>query len=210
MSQSTSTAPPYSLVGHADNSAFHLQSLSTELCLRIPSTDDIPALLDILGNKANSEFDKSVAESSIEELEGIARRWTTISQPPTHANFLIWHRETPVGIAGLGWIGPCNKDQDPSDASLAGAAGVMLQPVARGKGYAHEALRMVFSYGFRELQLVEIRVGSHSGNLPMKMVMERKFGLEPATSTGGDGVDEFGNDLLWIIRKGEWQDGQAI
>lgn len=75
----------------------------------------------------------------------------------------------------------------------------MIQPFARGKGYAYEALKMVVDYGLRELGLVEIRVASHSGNVPMRMLMEKKFGLRPEVRE--DGVDKFGNDLLWIVRK---------
>lgn len=103
---------------------------------------------------------------------------------------------------GLGWIGP-GDEKDPNDGSRAGAAGVMLQPFARGKGYACEALKMVFSYGLRELELREIRVGSHSGNVAMRMLMERKFGLFPEKA-GEKGVDQFGNDLLWIVTKEKW------
>ncbi|KAJ5541606.1 Acyl-CoA N-acyltransferase [Penicillium frequentans] len=203
MSHVSSNSPAYQLCGQLCDSTLELKSKDIPLSLRIPTSKDIPTLLDLLGNKANSEFDKSISEATTEDLESIAKRWTIISDPPTYRNFLIWHEEKPVGIAGLGWIGPCNKDQ-PEDGSRAGAAGVMVQPSARGKGYAYEALRMVFDYGFRELGLQEIRVGSHSGNVPMRALMEQKFGLKTEISSGADEVDRFGNDYEWIIAQQDW------
>lgn len=193
--QSTSVSQSYKLVSHPGDPAFKLQSTSTDLILRLPTITEIPILVDVLETKENSEFDKSVSEATSEELESIAWRWTTVARPLTHLNFLIWDHDNPIGIAGLGWIGAC----DGNDGCRAGAAGVMIQPFARGKGHAYEALKMVFDYGLRELGLVEIRVGSHSGNVPMKMLMERKLGLKAEVCE--DGVDKFGNDLLWIVKK---------
>ncbi|KAL2824402.1 hypothetical protein BDW59DRAFT_180267 [Aspergillus cavernicola] len=200
----TSYPLSHQTVGYLGDSEFKLQSISADLSLRPPRNEDIPVILDILQNKANSEFDKSISEATTEELEGIARRWTSVSQPLAYLNFLIWHRDTPIGIAGLGWIGATDGNEAESDRSRAGAAGVILEPVARGKGYAYEALRMVFDYGLYELGLVEIRVGSHSGNIPMKMLMERKFGLEAERNSGDGNVDEFGNDLLWMVKVDSW------
>ncbi|KAJ6093340.1 Acyl-CoA N-acyltransferase [Penicillium sp. IBT 16267x] len=204
MSHVSSNSPAYQLCGHLYDSTLELKSKNIPLSLRIPTSNDITALLDILGNKANSEFDKSISEATAEDLELIAKRWTVVSDPPTYRNFLIWHGEKPIGIAGLGWIGPCSKDQPEDDGSRAGAAGVIVQPSARGQGCAYEALCMVFDYGFRELGLQEIRVGSYSGNLPMRALMERKFGLETEIFPGADEVDQFGNDLKWTIAQQDW------
>ncbi|KAJ5793139.1 Acyl-CoA N-acyltransferase [Penicillium pulvis] len=203
MSHVSSNSPAYQLCGQSCDSTLELRSKDTALSLRIPTFNDIPTLLDLLGNKANSEYDKSISKATTEDLESIAKRWIIVSDPPTCRIFLIWHEDEPVGIAGLGWIGPCNKDQ-PEDGLRAGAAGVIVQPPARGKGYAYEALHMVFDYGFRELGLQEIRVGSHSGNVPMRALMEQKFGLKAKNSSGADEVDQFGNDLEWIIAQQDW------
>lgn len=153
-------------------------------------------MLEILENKENSKFDKSISDADTQELESIAHRWTRVSRPLTHLNFLIWNEDRPIGITGLGWIGPCDKSQP--NGPRAGAAGVVLQPFARGKGFAYKALKMVFEYGLRELGLLEIRIGSYSGNLPMRSVMEKKFGLVSEMSEGA--VDDFGNDLTWVVR----------
>lgn len=190
----------YQVDGKPGEPHFQLQSKSIpELTLRIPTDVDVAAVTDILANKANSEFDKSISDATTEELQSIAQRWTTVNEPLTHVNFLVRHQEQVLGIAGLGWIGPANSDHASCQAERAGAAGVMLQPFGRKKGYAYEALRVVFNYGIRELGLVEIRVGSHSGNLPMKGLMEKKFGLPAEVRT--EELDQFGNDLLWIVKR---------
>lgn len=194
----------YRVIGKLGEPHFQLQSKSiTELTLRIPTDIDIAAVIDILKNKANSEFDKSISDATAEELQLIAQRWTMVNEPLTHMNFLVRHKEQLLGIAGLGWIGPANSIDASCQAERAGAAGVMLQPLGRRKGYAYEALRVVFDYGIRELGLVEIRVGSHLGNLPMKGLMEKKFGLRPEVRAE-ESVDQFGNDLLWTVKREEW------
>jgi hypothetical protein len=80
----TSYPLSYQTVGHLGDSEFKLQSISTDLSLRLPRNEDIPVILNILQNKANSEFDKSISEATSEELEGIARRWTSLPQPLTY------------------------------------------------------------------------------------------------------------------------------
>jgi RimJ/RimL family protein N-acetyltransferase len=196
-----SGSPIYQVVGHIGESQFELQSKSiTGLTLRIPTSETINAVIDILTNKANSELDKSISEATTEELQSIAQHWTTVDSPLTHVNFLIWLNDEPLGISGLGWIGPANKE-DETVSDRAGAAGVMIQPFARGKGYAYESMRMVIDYGLRELGLVEVRVGTQSANIPMRKLMENKFGLLPEVAI--DGVDKFGNDLEWTLKR-DW------
>lgn len=197
-------SPIYLMAGHLGDSQFELHSKSiTGLTLRIPTSNNITAVMAILENKANSEFDKSISDATAEELQSIAQRWTTVNNPLTHVNFIIWKNEQPLGIAGMGWIGPVGNDgEEEYQSQRAGAAGVMLQPFARGKGYAYEALRMVIDYGLCELDLVEVRVGTQSANVPMRKLMENKFGLQPDITV--DSVDKFGNDLLWTLKRQEW------
>ncbi|OKL63818.1 hypothetical protein UA08_00415 [Talaromyces atroroseus] len=196
-----SISPIYQAIGSIGESQFELQSKSIPgLTLRIPTSETIGDVVDILANKANSELDRSISDATTEELQSIARHWTTVDSPLSHVNFLVRQGDKPLGIAGLGWIGPAN-DEDEKQSERAGAAGVMIQPFARGKGYAYEALRMVFAYGLRELGLTEVWVGTHSKNVPMRKLMENKFGLLPEVST--DGLDKFGNDLQWTLKK-DW------
>ncbi|KAF8965041.1 hypothetical protein BDZ97DRAFT_1757470 [Flammula alnicola] len=60
-----------------------------------------------------------------------------------------------------------------------GECGIMLMsgPLVRGKGYAVEALDMTFAYGFDHLGLERINLGTHKDNLPMRSLMEKKFGV---------------------------------
>jgi len=99
---------------------------------------------------------------------------------------------------GFGWIGLAKKDDESSER--AGAAGIMLDPDARGKGYAYEALKMSIDYGLRELGLVEVRIGTPSSNAAMRGLMEKKFHM-PAEVVE---PDRFGNDLVWRIWKEDW------
>lgn len=91
-------SPLYYVVGQlGDPQHFRLESkFIPELTLRIPGAVDIPTVMDILQNKANSEFDKSISEATVEELEAIAQRWTTVADPPTHVNFLVCKNEQPL------------------------------------------------------------------------------------------------------------------
>jgi RimJ/RimL family protein N-acetyltransferase len=65
-----------------------------------------------------------------------------------------------------------------------GEAGIMLDdsPALRGKGYAVEALNMVFEYGFDVLGLDEIRIRTLEANAAMRGIMERKFGFDKITN----------------------------
>lgn len=64
--------------------------------------------------------------------------------------------------------------------SKTGDAGIMLNddPAVRGKGYAVEALKTTFDYGFGTLGLEKIRLGTLEGNTPMRMLLEKKFILK--------------------------------
>lgn len=218
---STPSIPPpfYQIVGQLRDSDLQIRSTTVPLTLRLPTVGDVPTLAAILGNPANSELDGSVSDLDHAQLEEIARRWTNLSEPLTHLNFLIMkervakaenvgggeHDPEAIGITGLGWIGPADENESSPDSNQvkAGAVGVMLEPCARGNGYAHETLRMVIDYGLRELGLAEIRVGTNSRNVPMKTLMMRKFGLGPLANPTGE-VDKFGNDLLWKIKQADW------
>ena len=196
----TPNPPFYQITSQPGEPHFKLQSNTIpNLTLRVPKGEsDINAVTQILQNKANSQFDKSISEDiTLDELQAIARRWEALTDPLSHLQFLVRHEEQPVGIAGLGWIGPV--DIHAGDEDRAGVAGVMIQPFARGRGYAYEALRIVFDYGIRVLGLAEIRVGSYSGNIPILSLMEKKFGFR--RETGAESVDQFGNDLLWVVRE---------
>ncbi|KAK9357851.1 hypothetical protein V1504DRAFT_335078 [Lipomyces starkeyi] len=139
------------------------------------------------------------------EREAVARKWTTLSDPLQHFMFIVFivddnGHQTPIGTAGLGWIGSTNAEK-PADEARTGSMGAMLEPFARGRGYAFESLRMVIDYGFRELQMVNVSVGTKSVNAAMRGLMEKKFGMKAEVR---ETEDMFGNDLFRKIDHGDW------
>ncbi|OJJ49967.1 hypothetical protein ASPZODRAFT_13072 [Penicilliopsis zonata CBS 506.65] len=187
-----------------DHPVVEIRSLALPLTLRVPHGEgDVSALTSILNNEENTKDDLSVATASKEELEEISRKWTKVTHPLSYMNFLMLMTEgaslEPIGLAGMGWIGPVNQAAEQASPQ-AGAAGVVVNPSARRKGYGHEALRMVIDYGIRELGLAEVRIGTNSKNTGMKRLIER-FGLK---FEAGAVVDKFGNDFNWTIRRDDW------
>jgi RimJ/RimL family protein N-acetyltransferase len=175
-----------------------LGSSNLPLTLRILLPDNVPILAKLLSNPANTQDDLSVYRKSQAELEDMISEWLIFSEPLQRINFLVLASDVPIGISGLGWVG-FHKDDDES-AGRAGAAGVMLDPEARGKGYAYEAMRMSIDYGLRELGLVEVRIGTTSSNVAMRGLMEKKFGMLAEVRE----PDRFGNDLMWRIGRDQW------
>lgn len=83
-----------------------------------------------------------------------------------------------------------------------GEAGIVLddKEEIRGKGYAVEALTALFGYGFDSIGLDTIMVGTGDGNLPMRGVMEMKFG-----AVGERKQDQDGDWCRWyVLSKKDW------
>lgn len=149
-----------------------LHSLFKPLVLHIPKERDLQPLIDVLANPENTKNDLSVALLTLQERDSVCRQWLTLNDLLNYLNFVVIHttnghgeggvndHEEVLGIAGLGWIGPAKRDDGNSDESArAGAAGVMINPAARQKGFGSEALKMVIDYGLNVLGLVEVRIG---------------------------------------------------
>lgn len=176
-----------------------LVSSTCPLELRTPTLDDVPALVALLSNPANTKDDLSVSKTTPADMTAMISNWVTFSDPLERLNFLVLASGVPVGCSGLGWIGWAKKDDE--SGGRAGAAGIMLNPKARGKGFAYEALRISIDYGLRELGLVEVRIGTTSKNSPMRGLMENKFEMPGEVVE----ADRFGNDLMWRITKENWE-----
>ncbi|KAJ5895227.1 Acyl-CoA N-acyltransferase, partial [Penicillium taxi] len=114
-------------------------------------------------------------------IEGIARRWTSLTQPPTCKNFLIWVDDNPVGINLV-------------SLELELPSWCDVGPIARGNGFAYN---VVPDYGISDLGFVEIRVDNDLEIVPVKMLMERKFGVQAEKAAGL--VDQFRTNLLLTI-----------
>jgi RimJ/RimL family protein N-acetyltransferase len=191
----------YTHVSNSKNKEYPFVTLASStlpLELRTPTPEDVPALVALLSNPANTQDDLSVSQKTPAEMDDMISGWVTISEPLERLNFLVLASGVPVGCSGIGWIGLAKKDDESSER--AGAAGIMLDPDARGKGYAYEALKMSIDYGLRELGLVEVRIGTPSSNAAMRGLMEKKFHM-PAEVVE---PDRFGNDLVWRIWKEDW------
>lgn len=89
---------------------------------------------------------------------------------------------------------------DHGDGGLAGAVGIVLNPEVRRRGYGFEALRISIDYGLRELGLKEVRLGTTSRNVGMRVLMGRRFGWVKGEVTE---ADRFGNDLEWRFGRGD-------
>ena len=202
----------YTCTGSFPESNLSLHSITIpDLNLRLPIASDLPALVAILSNPANTKNDLSVSTLSPAARETLCRSWLSLSNPLTSINFLVHHGSVPIGISGLGWIGSAKPQSEENteegaepaqdEKAKAGAAGVVINPEVRGKGLAYEALRISIDFGLRELELVEVRIGTPSENRAMRGLMERRFGRLPEPERERD---RFGNDLLWRIKREEW------
>lgn len=82
--------------------------------------------------------------------------------------------QDPLGTIGESGFWPIDSERK------MGEMGVMLNSgEIRGKGYAVEALDMCFAYGFDNLGLETINLGTDRDNEPMKQLMVKKFELTP-------------------------------
>ena len=177
-----------------NNPHVSIQSNTLPLELRNPIPSDAQALLQILSDERNIEHDESVAGLNHPlAIEAMMTTWLNYSDPLDRVNFVVVVEDKPVGISGMGHIGK------ESDGRRVGDAGVMLNPEARGRGYAYESLRMTIDHALRVLKLDEVTVGCRAANVAMRGLMDNKFGLS-ATEVEG----KFSNECLYRIKKDEW------
>lgn len=191
-----------------------LESLIHPLVLRTPKPTDAPSLLRHFSDERNTRYDRSVRVlNNPTAIALLIQRWSTISAPLSGLNVVVEVEGELVGVGGLGWIGLDKPFQnegqgngDGKELVLVGNAGIMLDTKVRGKGYAVAALGMVIDYGFRVLGLDECRIAATDDNLPMKGLMEKRFGLTGVRI----GMDHFENEWVWIVRRKDWVGGAEI
>ena len=90
--------------------------------------------------------------------------------------------------------------QAQDDGKRVGDAGVMINPDARGKGYACDSLRITIDYALRVLKLDEVTVQMKEANVEMRGLMNKKFGATPTVSKSPEG----GNEYSYRFRREEW------
>ncbi|KAI9696503.1 MAG: hypothetical protein M1820_008131 [Bogoriella megaspora] len=169
-----------------------------QLELRSPLPSDAPALLTILSDRRNTQYDKSCDSLDTPEAIGaLIQQWRSFSDPLERANVVVVISGNVVGTGGLGWIG-----KRKTDGKMIGDAGILLNPDVRGRGYAYEALRIIIDHGFHVLGMDEVHVACVDANAAMKGLMSSKFGFEAAPIQD----KQFGNEWIWRISKDQWRD----
>lgn len=176
---------------------FSIRSEKLPLVLRNLHPEDASALLEHYSDERNVKHDKSV--ESLKTLPAVQKwveRLSTFTDPLEQASAVILEDGVLIGSGGIGWIGTR------PDGTRIGDAGVMINSEARGKGYAYEALRITFDYGFRVLSLDVMEIATRDENTAMRGLMDKKFGFE------GKPIKDlkFGNDWEWAILKQQWLD----
>ena len=147
---------------------------TARLVLRPPAPDDLPWIAEhmntpaVMRNLGGVRSPEQVATGFADDLEAFVvgghRRWT------------VWRRDD------NGRIGRCGLFRIKSDAAPAGLRGESeigwtLAEAFWGKGYAAEAARAVFDFGFRSLGFPVIFAQTSESNNRSTRLMER-LGLE--------------------------------
>lgn len=107
-----------------------------------------------------------------------------------------------IGDTGLG----------PLKLEKSAETGILINsgPILRGKGYAVEALNVVFGLGFDYVKLDKIVLGTHKDNVPMKTLLEKKFGLE---AVWNEKRSDWGFTMtaeLWAKRQAEKGEAKVV
>ncbi|CAG8972218.1 hypothetical protein HYALB_00010997 [Hymenoscyphus albidus] len=174
---------------------FSIRSLKKPLKLRKVASDDAEALLKHSSDQRNVQYDGSVIGlDNPEAISSLLAQWSTFTEPLARFNAVVVTDNKISGTGGIGWIGTN------SEGVRVGAAGIMLNSEERGKGYAYEALKITIDFGLRELALDEIHLATWDANIPMRGLMDKKFGFMGRRIE----KDRFGNEWEWRIRKTEW------
>ncbi len=172
-----------------------IRSKTLPLELRTVTSHDAPALLRIFSDKENIKHDPSAAGlNTLPAIENVIALWTNLTDPLTRLNLVVVAEGEVVGLSGMGHI----HAQD--DGKRVGDAGVMINPDARGRGYACDSLRITIDYALRVLQLDEVTVQMREANVEMRGLMEKKFGATQTVSKSPEG----GNEYSYRFRREEW------
>ncbi|MCJ1247534.1 hypothetical protein MMC30_004748 [Trapelia coarctata] len=178
------------------NKHITLRSNTLPLELRSPTPSDLPALLEVLYDTRNTKDDRSMDGMDKPTIKEAIEKWVIFStaDPVDRVTYVVLVNGTAVGIGGMGYIGTEN-------GRRIGAAGIMLNTDARGKGYAYEALRMTIDHALRVLGIDEVHIATTEANLAMRGLMEKNF---RHVATMYRGTFKFGNEYLWKITARDW------
>jgi ribosomal-protein-alanine N-acetyltransferase len=146
----------------------HFPTLETgRLVLREIVPADATALFAVHGDPASMKWfgvDPLVDEAAAGKLVEIFASWRAMPNPGTRWGIQIKGQSTLAGTCGLfAWNRAWRKC----------TLGYELNPVCRGQGYMHEALRACLAWGFETMQLNRIEAQVHPDNAPSLRSIER-------------------------------------
>ena len=185
-----SNPPTFTLISIPPSSKF-----GNRLSLRSPTLSDAPSLLARAQNPSCVSYIPGLryGKPTLAKYESLISSWQLQSTQLKSSFLIIVLAATGEAIGDTGFESLHRATQGHGDKVSSngeenrleiGEAGIMLDDssAVRGKGYAVEALNMVLHYGFNVLGLDEIRVRTMEANLPMRGIMERKFGFDKITN----------------------------
>ncbi|KAG2186489.1 hypothetical protein INT44_002711 [Umbelopsis vinacea] len=176
-----------------------LRSTKLSILLRVPNVEDAPALLNLLSDPQNTEFDPHAGNGSFQlaQIEGmvVRMRESADSDVPGRVNLVLVDTSDGDKVIGLGGFGHIATE----GAKRIGDVGIMITPEARHKGYAAEAIKMSIDYAFQVLKLDQVTATMLAKNIPMRNLMDKQLKL---TGTIRDG--EFGQEVFYSVLPEEW------
>ncbi|KAG2184571.1 hypothetical protein INT43_000480 [Umbelopsis isabellina] len=176
-----------------------LKSETLPILLRVPGPSDAKALLEILNNPSNTEFDPHAGDGNLQlaDIENIITRMCSSAAMdiPDRVNLVVVDTSLDNQVVGLGGFGHIATDGD----ERIGDAGIMLQPEARGKGYGVEAIKLTMKYAFDELKLNAVTLTMLKKNVAMWTLIEQKLKLQ-----GTERESEFGTEKSYMVRAKDW------
>jgi RimJ/RimL family protein N-acetyltransferase len=176
-----------------------LQSSTLPILLRVPEVSDAEALLRILSDPRNTEFDPHAGNGALklENIEAMIGRMriSAALEVPDRVNLVVVDTSLDNKVVGLGGFGHIGTE----DNKRIGDVGIMLDPVVRGKGYGVEAMKLAIGYAFGILKLDEVTSTMLEKNIPMRNLLDKKLCLKGTIRDA-----EFGLEAFYLIRPEDW------
>ncbi|KAH8547465.1 acetyltransferase [Umbelopsis sp. PMI_123] len=181
-----------------------LQSTKLPILLRVPEVADASALLDLLSDPRNTEYDPHAGNGTfkLSQIEGMITRMreSAASDVPGRVNLVLVDTSLGNQVIGLGGFGGIATE----GTKRIGDVGIMIKSEARHKGYAVEAVKLSIDYAFNVLKLDQVTATMLAKNIPMRKLLDKRLKL-----TGTKRESEFGEEVFYSILPEEWAKLQA-
>lgn len=176
-----------------------LLSTTLPIVLRVPEATDAAALLDILSDPRNTEFDPHAGNGTLQlpSIEAMITRMraSAAMEVPDRVNLVVVDTSLDNKVVGLGGFGHIGTEGN----KRIGDVGIMLDPQVRGKGYGVEAMKMAIGYAFDVLKLDEVTATMQEKNVPMRNLLDKKLEVKGTKRQG-----EFGPESCYLILPEDW------